>query len=141
MDQSKRVASGFSSATSAGAKPEVKKSSTNHRDREQQAISLINQGKLQEAEVIYRSLVKENTKNPIVYANLAAICIMQKKFSGLVEHLKKALKLQPDFPEAHNNLGVVLKELGDIDAAIDSYYNALRLDPKYADAHNKVKKK
>ena len=138
MDQSKRVASGFSSATSAGAKPEVKKSSTNHRDREQQAISLINQGKLQEAEVIYRSLVKENTKNPIVYANLAAICIMQKKFSGLVEPLKKALKIQPDFPEAHNNLGIVLKELGDIDAAIDSYNNALQLDPKYADAYNNL---
>jgi len=50
----------------------------------------------------------------------------------------QAIKLQPDFAEAHNNIGTALKEQGEFDAAIESYKRALALKPDFADAHHNM---
>ena len=42
---------------------------------------------------------------------------------------RHALTLKPDLADAHNNLGNVLKELGRLDDARESYSQALALDP------------
>ncbi len=39
---------------------------------------------------------------------------------------------------AHNNLGVVLANLGNVDEAIDHYHNALVIKPDYAEAYNNL---
>ncbi|MDB4336863.1 tetratricopeptide repeat protein, partial [Synechococcus sp. AH-603-M21] len=52
--------------------------------------------------------------------------------------LKKALQLKPNNPKAHNNLGIALKEQGDLDAAIASYNTALRFQPDFPQAHCKL---
>ncbi|MDB4336862.1 hypothetical protein N9996_04705 [Synechococcus sp. AH-603-M21] len=81
MGKPKRSSSGFSAAKPAAApKPQVAKSSADHTAKEQQAVALINQGKLQEAEAIYRELITAGTTNHIAYSNLAAICGMQGRF-------------------------------------------------------------
>ena len=105
---------------------------------EQKAVALINEGKLQEAETIYRELISAGTSNHIVYGNLAALCAMQGRLDELVELLKTALQLNPNYPDAHNNLGIALKEQGDLPAAIASYKTALQLKPNYPDAHNNL---
>ncbi|MGR9075352.1 tetratricopeptide repeat protein [Rhizobium leguminosarum] len=48
---------------------------------------------------------------------------------------EKALELRADYPEAHNNLGVILKAAGDRTAAEARYLDALRLWPQYPEAH------
>ncbi|MDH3472322.1 MAG: methyltransferase domain-containing protein [Rhodospirillales bacterium] len=48
---------------------------------------------------------------------------------------RQVLRRAPDFPEAHNNLGVALKAAGRADQAAASYRKALRLRPGYAAAH------
>ncbi len=48
---------------------------------------------------------------------------------------KRALQLRPDYPEAHNNLAVVLRLGGDHEAAAVHYREALRLRPVYPEAH------
>ena len=45
--------------------------------KEKQALAFIQQGKLKEAEEIYRELVAKESQNFIVYGNLAAIRIMK----------------------------------------------------------------
>ena len=95
-------------------------SSADHSNKEQQALALINQGKLQEAEAIYRELISAGTSNHIVYGNLAALCGMQGRFDELIDLLNKAIEIKPNYPEAHNNLGVALQEQGDLTAAIAS---------------------
>ena len=136
MGKPKRSGSGFSAAKPAAApKQQVVKGSTDHAAKEQQAVALINQGKLQDAEALYRDLIAAGTKNHIVYGNLAAICGMQGRFDELIELLKKALQLKPNYPDAHNNLGTALQEQGDLDAAIASYNTALQLKPNYPEAH------
>ena len=42
-------------------------------------------------------------------------------FAEAVESYEKAIALRPAFTEARNNLGIVLADLGLIDAAIGSY--------------------
>ena len=49
-----------------------------------------------------------------------------------------ALKLKPDFAEAHNNLGNALKDMGKTDEALNSYKNAIKLKPDYNDALNNL---
>ena len=109
-----------------------------HTSLEKQALALTNQGQLKQAEAIYRNLIAAGTHNHIVYGNLAAICGMQGRFDELIDLLKKALSLKPNYSDAHNNLGVALKGKGDLDAAIDSYKQAIKLRPNHPEAHKNL---
>jgi len=48
---------------------------------------------------------------------------------------EKTLKLKPNYTKALNNLGIALKEKGDLNAAITSYKQAIKLKPNYTEAH------
>ena len=54
------------------------------------------------------------------------------------KNYEKALDINPDYAEAHNNLGVIFKELGQLDDAVKSYKKALAINPDYAIAHNNL---
>ena len=49
---------------------------------------------------------------------------MGPKFKGIV-------KAKPDYAEAHNNRDVVLQDLGQFSAAVESYDKAISLKPEY----------
>jgi predicted O-linked N-acetylglucosamine transferase (SPINDLY family) len=51
---------------------------------------------------------------------------------------REALRLRPNYPEAHNNLGAVLSDLGRPAEAEASCREALRLWPNYPEAHNNL---
>ena len=55
-----------------------------------------------------------------------------------IDCLGQALRLGPNIPEAHNNLGVVLAEEGRRAEAAASFREAVRLKPDYAEAHNNL---
>jgi tetratricopeptide (TPR) repeat protein len=48
------------------------------------------------------------------------------------------MELKPDFADAHNNLGSALEEIGELQAAEDSFRAALRHDSRFAFAHYKL---
>lgn len=48
---------------------------------------------------------------------------------------RHALRMRPNYPEAHNNLAVLLRANGEENLAAEHYRNALRLRPKYPEAH------
>jgi predicted CXXCH cytochrome family protein len=52
-----------------------------------------------------------------------------------VAEIDKALKLDPDWPEAHNNLGSIWLTAGYPAQAEPEFREAIRLKPDYADAH------
>ena len=95
--------------------------SADHTEKEQLAIALINQGKLQEAEAIYKELISVGTSNHIIHANLASLCGMQGRFDECLKYLHKVLELKPESPEAHHNLGTALKEKGELTPLIAFY--------------------
>jgi tetratricopeptide (TPR) repeat protein len=48
------------------------------------------------------------------------------------EQYREAIRLEPAYAEARNNLGNLLEALGDVQGAIAQYREALRIRPKYA---------
>ena len=48
--------------------------------------------------------------------------------------LRQAIRLKPDYAEAHNNLGNALQEQGKLEEAVASLQHAVRLKPDYAEA-------
>ena len=52
--------------------------------------------------------------------------------------IRKTLSLKSDYPEAHNNLGIALQKLGQVDAAVKSFEEALIIKPDYDKAHNNL---
>jgi Tfp pilus assembly protein PilF len=55
-----------------------------------------------------------------------------------IKDYEKAITLKPDYAEAYYNLGVTLRELGQIDAALKSYEKALAIKHEYPGAHNNL---
>jgi tetratricopeptide (TPR) repeat protein len=51
---------------------------------------------------------------------------------------EQALRLKPDYAEAHYNLGVALARLGRLSQAVGHWEQALRSRPDYAEAHNNL---
>ena len=59
-------------------------------------------------------------------------------FSESLDCFYKALKLKPDYVEAHYNLGISMTHLGRIEEAILSYTKAIELKPDYTSAHESL---
>jgi len=61
---------------------------------------------------------------------------MQRK--DALPAFRKVTELMPGDAEAHYNLGVALKSLGQLDSAVASYRRALGLKPDYVEAHSNL---
>jgi Flp pilus assembly protein TadD len=70
--------------------------------------------------------------------NIAVDLVARNRAAEAVPHLQEALRLKPDYAEAHYNLGVALDKLGRLDEAQDRFRRALALKPDYVQAHINV---
>ena len=61
--------------------------------------------------------------------------LSQGEMQGAEKEFEKAVEADPNWAEAHNLLGFVLGQLGDLPAAIDHLRKAVGLDPALATAH------
>jgi Flp pilus assembly protein TadD len=52
-----------------------------------------------------------------------------------IVQLQESVRLQPLYPEAHDNLGNALQAVGRTDEAMAEYRQAIRLRPDYHEAH------
>ena len=107
-------------------------------NQEQEALEFIKEGKLEDAEEIYKQLIKLGTKNHKIYGNLAALYGMKGDKNEMYKLLRKAIEIEPNFPEAHNNLGTFYSDQCDYDQAIEFYLTSLKINPKYAEAYNNL---
>jgi len=62
---------------------------------------------------------------------LAKRCIGDRHFDAAIEHMRKAISLDPGRPEAFNLLGALMEIQGDRIEAQKNYRVALSLDPSY----------
>jgi tetratricopeptide (TPR) repeat protein len=103
--------------------------------REEQALTLAQQGNLGAAEAIYRDLMTAGSMNPVHYYNLAVLCGINSNSAEMISLLEKALELQPNYAEAYYSLGYAHQIQGNLDTAIHYYEKTIALKPDYAEAH------
>jgi Flp pilus assembly protein TadD len=76
--------------------------------------------------------------NFLVHYHLAGHLVQNGQTREALPHYVEALRINPAFMAARNNLGVTLASLGRIDEAIGHYTELIRLHPTYAEARNNL---
>jgi Flp pilus assembly protein TadD len=99
------------------------------------AITKHKEGKLIEAENLYRSILKIQPEHVGANNNLGVLLQALDKFEEAEASYKKAIEFKPDYAAAHNNLGAVLKALGRPAEAEASYKKAIEFKPDYVEAY------
>jgi tetratricopeptide (TPR) repeat protein len=72
-------------------------------------------------------------KSSVAYNNAAKAPIRENRLPEAARLLEKALIYRPSNSDAHNNMGVVLRRMGQPYQAIDHYREAERLRPRWAE--------
>ena len=60
----------------------------------------------------------------------------QGRVHEAIEHYEQALRIQPNYAEAHFNLGVAFQHTGRMQDAIEQYEQTLRIRPDFVQAQN-----
>ncbi len=87
------------------------------------------------SEALWRDNLKKNPKSWVAYNNLALL--LPDKDEAL-RYFEEAVRLNPNYPEAHNNLGYILAGRKNLAEAIPHYLAALKNRPRYPDALNNL---
>jgi protein O-GlcNAc transferase len=98
--------------------------------------TLFNAGRYVELESMAHSLLKLIPDSGIVWKLYGLSLQLQGK--DALAALQKAADLLPNDAEAHSNLAVVLRDQGQLDAAVASYRRALQIRPNFTEAHNNL---
>ena len=85
---------------------------------------------LQIAENLYKEALKTNPNHFESIYYLGTLLAQTKRFDLAKPLLHKAIQIQPNYAMAYNNLGNVLKELGEHQKAISSYQMAVKYEPE-----------
>jgi tetratricopeptide (TPR) repeat protein len=88
------------------------------------------------AEALIESAIAIRGNDAAYHNNLATVLLARGR--PAIAALHRALALNPQYAEAHNNLGNAHQNAGDLDAAIASYRRALACRPDYAEAHGNL---
>ncbi len=102
----------------------------------QQALALHQHGQLDEARVLYESVLKKQPKHFDALHMLGVLAYQRGKLERAAALLAKAIAIDPDDARARNNYGNVLQDLRRRDEALVQYNKAIALDPNYPEAHN-----
>ena len=95
----------------------------------QQAFALFNQGQFKKALELSESLLVQSPPHPSLL-NLAAVCARPLGLTDKAEtYLRLAIEVQPDYANAHVNLGLVLQDAKQFDDAEAAFRHALDLAP------------
>ena len=107
----------------------------------ERAKAFLNAGDAKMAEKICRSSLNEiSSGDPNLQVLLCVSLIRQGRSGSAVKRLKHALRMFPDFPQAHEELGNALLAQNKPEKAIDSFRKAIELNPENPNALIKLGK-
>ncbi len=76
-----------------------------------------------------------NAHEATYWCNLGAAFQGLHRLDDAIAAFRRALKLRPDFPEAHSNLADALRESGSLEEALLACQRAIELNPNSAESH------
>ncbi|MCZ6862282.1 MAG: tetratricopeptide repeat protein [Alphaproteobacteria bacterium] len=104
-------------------------------EEQNHAIALHRAGRLDEAEAIYRRILKVDPDNAEALHLLGVVAGQFGDHDECVRLIERAISHGPDVAKYHANLGAALTELGRFDEAAQAFERAVALDPDYSEAH------
>ena len=81
------------------------------------------------------ALIEDNLESAEYWVFVGTGYGLTSKHREAVEAYKQAIRIKPDYAEAHYNLGFSYDELGLCREAVEAYKQAIRIKPDYAEAH------
>jgi tetratricopeptide (TPR) repeat protein len=102
----------------------------------QQAVVLHRQGRLQEAEKLYKRVLKRDNRHFDSIYHLGLVRLQQNRFGDAEALLRRAIKIDNNSAGAHHHLGIALTGIGRLNDATEHYRRALELSPRDAAIHN-----
>src|SRR5262249_47807946 len=88
---------------------------------------------------LYTATLQRNRESWLAHNNLGSILLERGQVADAAAHIQSALRIKPDYAEAHNNLGNArLQSPGRRAEAIAEYREAIRINPEYAEAHDNL---
>jgi serine/threonine-protein kinase len=92
-------------------------------------------GRVEEAEDLWRALLRRQPKNPELHSFLGSALFQQRRFAEAASEYQEALRLKPDFLEARLLLGSALNSQKKTGEAVAVMREAVSLKPDSAEAH------
>ncbi len=109
---------------------------TSTQKKLEQAVKFHQAGNLQEAEFSYRQILQAHPQDVNALHLLGVLCHQSGRNDLAIDYIGKAIRLCASFPEAHCNMGSILRAEGRLDEAVASLKKCLHMQPHYFDAHN-----
>jgi tetratricopeptide (TPR) repeat protein len=100
-----------------------------------QAFGLHHAGNLRQAEILYRRVLDAEPNNAHALCNLGVLINQAERPDEAIDYLRRAVALQPEVGEVHNNLAMAYLGSQDVRAGVAEFREALRLKPSSARLH------
>ena len=87
------------------------------------------------SETLFAHALQVTRNNPVAEYSYGAALVPQNRVDEAFPHFEEAVRLKPDYAEAHNNIGLTLVLRGKFDEAIEHYRTALQAKPGSGETH------
>ena len=104
----------------------------------QNAVRLHEQGKLDEAEAVYRQLLEINPEHTDLLHLLGMIAMQRKSFDSAIDLLYKAVRLAPDSAAYEFTLAQALQDAGHPKEALEHYRAVLARNDTYPETYHNM---
>ena len=101
-------------------------------------ISVVQVGRWQNAETLFRQAVAVTGNNYLAHNNLGAALSRQGRYGEALPQFERALQIRPDYQETLFNVGEALAGEGRYGEALPFYGRVLALQPRFAEGHNNI---
>ncbi|HEX8280388.1 MAG TPA: tetratricopeptide repeat protein, partial [Chthoniobacterales bacterium] len=95
-------------------------------------------GVYKDEETLWRATIATNPGSWMAQNNLAVQLLSRDRYNEAIDRFEEALRLEPNYAEAHYNLGNAFFRTGQLERARTHYERALQINPRIAVAHTNL---
>ncbi|MHC5112224.1 MAG: sulfotransferase family protein, partial [Planctomycetota bacterium] len=101
----------------------------------QDALTALGQNRVDEAEAQARTFLLTDYDNAAAWYIIGLCALKSENLFNGIAFIEKAIALNPNIPEAHQNLGYALSHIGRFDEAVAHWHEAIALNPSSGECY------